>query len=263
MASFGIMQGRLSKAPDSKDLDWFPLDNWHQEFKLARELGFDTIEIVLDKAKNPDNPVWSNSGRMELFNQFKQYELIPYSACLNFIINYSLSNTEIFKQTCLAIENLNTIGIKYIILPLFGESDLSQKGIHDNLLSLYQKNIANNYELLLETNLPARNLMEILENIGIEGIGLVYDIGNASYLRQDISRDLFLLQKHIKHIHIKDKDSKGNNVLLGTGLCDFESFFQHPTIMEYNKIFTFETIAGEDPIRAASSNLNFISRYLS
>ena len=33
----GIMQGRLSKAPLGKDLDWFPFDNWEKSlYTLAK-----------------------------------------------------------------------------------------------------------------------------------------------------------------------------------------------------------------------------------
>ena len=45
----GIMQGRLSKPVDGK-IQSFPRDHWKDEFYLGKQIGFELIEWVLDKA---------------------------------------------------------------------------------------------------------------------------------------------------------------------------------------------------------------------
>ena len=71
----GIMQGRLSSAPDNDNLDWFPLEKWSDEFGHAKDLGFQTIEIVIDKEKNINNPIWTPDGRNKILNAFKKSQL--------------------------------------------------------------------------------------------------------------------------------------------------------------------------------------------
>ena len=44
----GIMQGRLSKPLNGK-IQSFPLNTWEKEFYLAKEIGFELIEWVLDE----------------------------------------------------------------------------------------------------------------------------------------------------------------------------------------------------------------------
>ena len=50
----GIMQGRLS-APKNDRIQFFPKNNWQNEFELCSEIGFSCIEwVVDDKNYMPD-----------------------------------------------------------------------------------------------------------------------------------------------------------------------------------------------------------------
>ena len=46
------MQGRLSP-PINKNIQKFPHNHWKDEFSLARDIGFDLIEWVVDDEENP------------------------------------------------------------------------------------------------------------------------------------------------------------------------------------------------------------------
>ena len=50
-----IMQGRLSKPINGK-IQSFPINSWENEFYLARNIGFELIEWVLDENVK-DNPI--------------------------------------------------------------------------------------------------------------------------------------------------------------------------------------------------------------
>ena len=56
------MQGRLAEAPNNSDLDWFPDENWNEEFGLAKELGFGSIELVLDRGRISSNLCAQNAA---------------------------------------------------------------------------------------------------------------------------------------------------------------------------------------------------------
>ena len=47
MIKIGIMQGRLLP-PDPKKYQIFPKTTWREEFKVASELGFGSIELLFD-----------------------------------------------------------------------------------------------------------------------------------------------------------------------------------------------------------------------
>ena len=62
----------------------------------------------------------------------------------------------------------------------------------------------------------------------------------------------------ISHVHIKDKDLNGDNVVLGTGLVDFYSIMEALNQINYTNPLIFETHRGKDPIQTAMHNQNFI-----
>ena len=51
----GIMQGRLSSPIDDR-IQSFPINSWENEFRLAKDIGFELIEWVLDE-NIKDNPI--------------------------------------------------------------------------------------------------------------------------------------------------------------------------------------------------------------
>ena len=50
------MQGRLIDPPSGDNLDWFPFDNWEQEFSIAQSLSLNSIELVIDRKMSSNNP---------------------------------------------------------------------------------------------------------------------------------------------------------------------------------------------------------------
>tara|TARA_B110000037_G_scaffold222445_1_gene297370 strand:- start:34 stop:258 length:225 start_codon:yes stop_codon:yes gene_type:complete len=65
----------------------------------------------------------------------------------------------------------------------------------------------------------------------------------------------------INHIHLKDRDELGNNVVFGTGLIDFKNIFKYLKKIKYNKTFTFETNRGNHYLTTAKKNLVLVKKY--
>jgi len=102
---------------------------------------------------------------------------------------------------------------------LFETSDLENCNIIDftkNLNALISVAKDNNIQLLLETNLPGQETVDLISQLEGE-VGVVYDIGNATQCGHDIGKDLRVLSSLIQHVYIKDKDNNGENVELGSG----------------------------------------------
>lgn len=256
--ALGIMQGRLLDPLNSSDLDWFPINNWEDEFSLAQQLGFQTIELVFDRKKDKRNPLYSYEGRKRLKKKFTENKLIPYSSCINYIIDYPLSDADIFEDVKESISYLKEIGINNVILPLFDRSSIEKNNMIPCIKKLVDIAEKKNMLILIETDKSGEDVSKYLSNIMSKNLGLVYDIGNASYFGHDIARDLDLLQNKIMHIHIKDKDKNGINVKLGTGIANLSAFFEHPVIQSYSGFFTLETSRENDSYKTASYNLEYI-----
>ena len=128
----GIMQGRLSR-PINNRIQSFPLNSWEDEFYLAKEIGFELIEWVLDE-NIQDNPIL-NKKHFSKINFIKNETGINInSICCDYFMKNSLSkNSKSFSEKNLEIMNflieescpLNNI--KIIDLPLVGEESLKKK----------------------------------------------------------------------------------------------------------------------------------------
>jgi sugar phosphate isomerase/epimerase len=158
------------------------------------------------------------------------------------------------------MEYLKEIGIQFIIIPLFGESNLDNKdsSLIKNLNILVSKAESLGMNILIESDIDTNMLLNILSQIDNPSLGMVYDVGNATFSGKNINYDLDLLSEKIFHVHLKDKDRNGRNVLLGRGLVDFTNFFKLLIEYDYNGSFTLETSRGKEALLMAKKNLEFI-----
>lgn len=60
MHKIGMMQGRLTR-PKGRGIQFFPFENWENEFYTAKRLGLDEIEFIFDYEKYSENPLWEQS----------------------------------------------------------------------------------------------------------------------------------------------------------------------------------------------------------
>jgi hypothetical protein len=54
----GIIQGRLTASGGR--LQAFPVGRWKEEFSVAKEVGFDLIELIVERPLGAPNPVWDD-----------------------------------------------------------------------------------------------------------------------------------------------------------------------------------------------------------
>ena len=72
--------------------------------------------------------------------------------------------------------------------------------------------------------------------------------------------EILKLKKKIIHIHLKDKNFFGQNVVIGTGNVNFTSIFRSLKKINYKGNFVFESNRGGDPIITMKNNLKFIKK---
>ena len=258
---FGIVQGRLIASPPGQ-LQWFPEDFWEPEFFLAAALGIDYIELIAERKHNAANPLWSDSGVEKISQLCKRNGLSLHAFCNDYVVEHSLCGSdEVLEQNLRLIERGALLGCQKYVLPLFEHSELTVDNLGDYLTPLRviaDKATHHGMTVCLETNLDGKQLADALDKLHHPAITVVYDTGNRVAFGHDLPGDIRLLRERIAHVHIKDKNYKNENVVLGTGLVNFLHVFEALDDIGYLGPYTFETHRGRDPLRTAAYNINLV-----
>lgn len=261
---FSIMQGRLTKSPNNI-LDWFPFETWRNEFEIASEIGISNIELVFDKDRNINNPIWSLSSLNELFNIASKFKIQCNFACFNYMINNSIFHEKHKLILYDSLSRARSFGINNFVLPFFEKSELVNLNlikIRNLFIELNQFSCKNDLRLHIETNLEASVIVKIIRSYNLNNIFFLVDTGNYISNNFDIISDIINFHEFIKHIHIKDKNVNGSNVLLGRGKADFYDINVALNSIKYNGLYTFETYRGNDPIETAKFHTNFVKFFI-
>jgi L-ribulose-5-phosphate 3-epimerase len=264
-ARFGMVQGRLTQAPPGC-LQWFPQNSWQKEFDIASEIGIDYIELIAEVQHNAENPIWTDGGIEEIKRLVKDNSLTLHALCNDYIVENSFLDEGVIQQNIDLLKQGKKIGVEKYIMPFFESSELSVDNMQEYIEPLKRvAKFAQNYNITvcLETILTGGELIDLLKLIDFPNVKAVYDTGNRIAFGHDLAGDIQLLGDAIAHVHIKDKNSGNENVLLGTGLVDFESVFCALRGIEYNGPYTFETTRGSNPINTAKYNMNLVNFFKS
>jgi len=258
---FGMVQGRLTQSPPGC-LQWFPQESWQDEFEIASDLGINYIELIAEVQHNKNNPIWTNDGIGQIKQLVKKNDLTLHALCNDYIVEHSFLDEDVVQQNIDLIEQEKKLGIEKYIMPFFESSELSADNMQDYIEPL--KRVAKvaysgDITVCLETVLTGQELIKLLKLIDLPNVKAVYDTGNRVAFGHDLASDIRLLSDYIAHVHIKDKNSDNENVLLGTGLVNFENVFDALHDINYSGPFTFETTRGSNPIETAKYNMSLVS----
>ena len=258
---FGMVQGRLIQSPPGQ-LQWFPQDCWESEFSFAAALGIDYIELIAERNHNPGNPVWSDEGIEQIKALVKSNELSLHAFCNDYIIEHALlKSEEVLSQNLRLIERGVLLGCEKYILPLFEQSELTIKNMDEYVVPLRfiaDKASGFGMRVCLETALKGAELIQVLDRINHPAVSVVFDTGNRAATSHDLPGDIRLLGSRISHVHIKDKNALNENVILGTGLVNFQQVFEALADIGYDGPYTFETHRGKNPLSTAAYNMGLV-----
>ena len=259
--NFGMVQGRLTQSPIGC-LQWFPQNSWQEEFSVASKIGVNYIELIAEVQHNAENPIWTDSGIREIKHLVKDNDLTLHALCNDYIVENSFLDEGVIQQNIKLLEQGKKLGVEKYIMPFFESSELTTENMQEYIGPL--KRIAKvavdaGIVVCLETILTGSELIKLLGVIDMPNVKAVYDTGNRVAFGHDLAGDIRLLGDSIAHVHIKDKNSDNANVLLGTGLVNFESVFCALNDIDYSGPYTFETTRGRDPISTAKYNMNLVN----
>jgi L-ribulose-5-phosphate 3-epimerase len=257
ISSIGIMQGRI--LPRYMDqLQIFPIDTWYEELGVAQAIGFQHIELLWDREQD----VKKAKGLIQSISKLPQ--LHAPSMCVDSICSCRLSK-DILSEVLDVLDTFKEDTPGILVIPLIGEATINtffrlkefvdEINVH-KIWKLLQKY---NVKLALELDMPASEIIEALEFTNSDLIGICLDSGNLWHYSDSPIYDIHTLSDRIIHVHIKDRDVEGGNVLLGDGLVDFYALSKALKSIGYTGVMTLETKYFKDPPNEAKKNLRYIS----
>ena len=266
----GIMQGRLSK-PINNTIQAFPEKSWIEEFELGKKISINSIEWIFDTYEK--NPIMEKQIN-EINNYISKFQVKVNSICADyFMINKLFNeseqnikkNLDMLKK--LAI-NSKKIGAKIIEIPLVDTSSLKNEKDKKEIVTNLKKVITEINDLgliiTLETDLPPKEFLNLLEMFEKNTVYANYDTGNSASLGYNINEEFEILKGKIKNIHLKDRVLNGTTVPFGLGDTNFDEFFKILKKSEYSGdlIIQGARIEGMEPEQNCLKYLNFIKEYL-
>jgi L-ribulose-5-phosphate 3-epimerase len=278
MLKFGIMQGRLTESK-GRGIQFFPFENWKDEFKVADEIGLDEVEFIFNYDNYKNNPLWNEAGVEEIKKIKKDTGININSICFDYFMKRAFFNAageenkkNLYQENKMFLEKLiktsKKLDIKLIEIPLVDDSSVrshkKKEMFEDFLLDVLENQKNEDIFLGLETDFPPYEFKQYIESFGSQLVKANYDIGNSSALGYDVHEEITILGELIFNIHIKDRIFKGGTVRLGEGDADFKEFFKSIKDINYNGSFILQAARGSDGHERETviEQLNFIKEYI-
>ena len=161
----GFVQGRLTKSPNNS-LQYFP-KKWDEEFKNANKLRVNFIELFSERKFNSKNPIWNKNGVESYKKNLKKNFLKPYAFTDNYIISNNLKLTKTKKYLNRLIKQINSLNIKFLILPMYGKSILTDKNYVSFIKSLKILTKNKKVKFLIESNISISTFKKIEKEVNI------------------------------------------------------------------------------------------------
>ena len=269
----GIMQSRLV-SPKRRGIQFFPFEEWQEEFYSASKIGIHEIDFIFDLEKYQENPLWTIDGIIRIQKTIEKSKVAVRHICADFFMRrpfFRVSQEECLENIAILkklIENAKQIGAKNIEIPLLDNSSIKTEEEKNVLVTSLQECLskAKEYEitLSLESDLPPTELLGLVQRFGDPFVKIVYDSGNSSSLGYDSYEEISTYGEHISNVHIKDRVFKGATVPLGTGNANFEGLFRGLKETGYKGSFTLQAARqGDDKeSEAILSYVDFIKGYI-
>ncbi len=258
----GIIQGRLTNSGGK--LQCFPNDSYKEEFFKARSIGLDYIELISDPEPNRYNPLWS--GDIEgLKAVIGESGIEAYSLTVDHIMHRPLTSNDVSiaqksKEDLVSILKVaEGIGVKVAVLPFLEGASLKEGLVGGGIEIINEISKATSIKIAIESDLSVGDQIKICESCNV---GVCYDTGNRTHFGFNLKEEILLLNKNIIHVHIKDKDKNGKNVMLGEGAVDLSTAIIALKSVNYPGNHTLETSRGDEEVSAAVKNLSYLKALL-
>jgi len=267
----GVMQGRLVPKYQGR-YQAFPIGMWQDEFKVAKECGLNLIEFILDFNDAEENPLLKLGGIDEIISISKNTGVSVQTICADYFMEAPLHSSDdkvtvkSFKVLERLLEAAEVLKITDIVIPCVDQSSLKTKEAVNRFVRQMVKIIPRiekqNINLSLETDLPPKPFIELLDRLNSKNITVNYDIGNSAALGFNSDEELEAYGDRITDIHIKDRILGGGPVTLGEGDANFSKFFKKLKGCDYQGPFIMQAYRDDEGVEIFKKQLDWIEKYL-
>lgn len=265
------MQGRLVPKYQGR-YQAHPIGNWEAEFFLAKEIGLNCIEFILDLNEANNNPLIRDGGIDEIKSVVNRSGVEVKTVCADYLMDSplhsnNLSNAQ-YSQKLLSklINNVSSLGVRDIVIPCVDKSSLNAKGSEkrfiDMLTPVLEVAEHQGINLSLETDLAPKQFKRLLNHFKSKRLTVNYDIGNSASLGFNPIEELDEYGYKITDIHIKDRLLGGGPIILGKGNADFDAFFYKLKDFDYEGPFIMQAYRDEEGVSIFKEQLEWIKPYL-
>ncbi len=271
MHEIGLMQGRLVPQVNRR-IQAFPRDHWREEFMLAQQHAFASIEFIFETDDYSGNPLFTADGRGTVRDVI-QHSHVPVSAiCADYFMDhpfFRVSATEQHESGIilrLLLDAASEIGAQRVEIPCVDhaaiQTEEDKRQLHSCVSAMLPLAERRGIEIVFETSLPPVEFRDFLERFHHPLVRANYDSGNSASLGFDPVTELTTLKGLIGNIHIKDRLLHGTTVPLGTGNADFPAIFSTLAAIEYCGPFILQTARDLDHVGVAVRYRDMVRSYL-
>ena len=277
----GIMQGRLVP-PKGRGIQFFPFEEWEEEFLLASQTKIDEIDFIFDLERYQENPLWTKEGVARIRKVIDDSGVKIRHICADFFMRRPFfrvseaerqENIQILQKLLEAAKQIGAINIE---IPLVDNSSLKTGEEKDVLIKSLQECLPASQRgeprakelgvtISLETDLAPQELLALVQSINHPSLKITYDSGNSSSLGYDSYEEISTYGKYLSNVHIKDRILGGTTVPLGTGNANFDKLFRGLKEAGYQGSFTLQAARQEEGKEAETilSYVEFLKKYVS
>lgn len=263
----GVMQGRLSVKYLGR-YQAFPPEHWRAEFLIARNLGLDCIEFILDYDTITRNPLMSDRGIAEIRLLSEKTGVKVLTICADyFMVKPFFSGDKKERGTSLdilnkIIHNGSELGITDLVIPCVDQSSLQkdpayQKQFVRELERVIPLAQAKNINLALETDLAPKAFQDLLGQLNCIRITVNYDTGNSASLGYDVREEMKAYGQRISTVHIKDRVRAGGSVALGTGDADIDLVLEQLNLYGFHGPVVLQPFRDDEGVKIFTEQLHW------
>jgi hypothetical protein len=205
---YSYVLGRFSKKTASY-FQYFPISNWHNEFKIAKKLGFNGVEWIISDLSNP---IFNKIFRKIIIKNLKKNKIKICSIFLDFIMRKPLYEFE-KNELIWIVEQIKILKkefkFKRLTIPIEEtcryKNQIQKKKTLD-ALNFLLINLKSNLKFTIETDLKLNEIEKVLNDKRFKDLGLLIDLGNIRASNRRIQDYLNKFSDRIFSIHVKFRD---------------------------------------------------------
>jgi L-ribulose-5-phosphate 3-epimerase len=241
--------------------DWnLELEGDPRAVTLAKELGFDGVQISLSRNLQDKSHDWVGNDVLDAFvAESKRLSFPLASVCLNILHrNYLKSDPLGPRRVADGIQMARRVGVQVILLPFFGPGALKTTAemdfVGDALKELGPEAQKAGVILGLEDTISARDNVRIMERSKSPAVLTYYDVGNSTVNGFNVVEEIRWLGKdRICEMHLKD-----NPHYLGEGSINFPAVVGAMAEIGFDRWAELETDCPKGVVPDMKRNLGFI-----